>query len=162
MSVFNLMDLHRLWHLFIYVTARGNQKKARKRLRGGYTPKNHHFSTFRSGAFIGAAIPAFIEGFISGQCSIVPIHLQILWSFAEPMNIQTVFQPHTQEAIPHWDVLLFFYGVLFIPVLFSLLVGFNLLVWANSRINYAFIFGMCQNPWFTTSILRQRSTMIRT
>jgi hypothetical protein len=102
--------------LYAAAFSRGNRKRARKRLRGGYTSKNHHFSTFRSGLFIGVAIPAFIDGFVR------------------------VFQPHTREAIPHWDDLLFFFGVLWIPMLFSLLVGFNLLVWANSRINYAFIF----------------------
>lgn len=33
------------------------------------------------------------------------------------------------------------YGVLLVPVLFGLLLGLNLLVWARSSINYVFIFG---------------------
>lgn len=65
-SNFSLMDPLR--HSLTYLTACGNRKRARKRLRGGYTSKNHHFSTFRSGLFIGAAIPAIIDGFVRGQC----------------------------------------------------------------------------------------------
>ena len=32
---------------------------------------------------------------------------------------------------------------MFIPVLFSLMVGINILVWTKLRINHAFIFGKC-------------------
>lgn len=56
-------------------------------------------------------------------------------------NMSAGLQPHTQEAIPGWQGLLFVYAVLLLPVLFSLLVGVNLLVWSRSRINYVFIFG---------------------
>lgn len=38
---------------------------------------------------------------------------------------------------------MYIYGVLLVPVLFSLLVGTNLEVWSKARINYAFIFGAC-------------------
>jgi hypothetical protein len=41
------------------------------------------------------------------------------------------------------------YGVLLIPVLFSLLIGINLLVWSRSRINYVFIFGMSSRQELT-------------
>lgn len=36
---------------------------------------------------------------------------------------------------------MYIYAVFFVPALFTLLVGTNLLVWSNSRINYVFIFG---------------------
>jgi hypothetical protein len=38
--------------------------------------------------------------------------------------------------------LLFTYSILSIPVLLGLLVGLNLLVWSDARINYTFIFGL--------------------
>jgi hypothetical protein len=60
-------------------------------------------------------------------------------------NIQphsTGFQPETRTAIPSWDILLFTYSILSIPVLLGLLVGLNLLVWSDARINYIFIFGL--------------------
>lgn len=50
------------------------------------------------------------------------------------------FQPETRAQIP-WDALLYIYASLFIPVLLSLFVGLNILVWKESRINYGFIFG---------------------
>lgn len=50
------------------------------------------------------------------------------------------FRQSTRDAIPGWDGLLFIYGVLAVPVVFALLVGLNLLVWARARINYVFIF----------------------
>ncbi|PPQ86656.1 hypothetical protein CVT25_006840 [Psilocybe cyanescens] len=43
---------------------RGNKKMATKRLRAGNSSKSHHFSTFRSGAYIGIALPALIEGLV--------------------------------------------------------------------------------------------------
>ncbi|PPR01240.1 hypothetical protein CVT24_006004 [Panaeolus cyanescens] len=98
--------------------ARGDKKKATRRLRGGYQRKSHHFSTFRSGIALGLAVPAFIAGFVE------------------------VFDEDTRELLPTWDALLFIYGLLFIPTLFSLLIGVNLLVWSRSRINYSFIFGI--------------------
>lgn len=68
---------------------------------------------------IGFAIPALVSG----------IHLS--------------FQEHTREEIPAWDGLLFIYSIFLIPVVFVLLVGLNLQVWSQSRINYVFIFGAC-------------------
>ncbi|KAK7463123.1 Xenotropic and polytropic retrovirus receptor 1 [Stygiomarasmius scandens] len=94
----------------------GDEKRARKRLRAGTFYKTHHFSTFRSGLLLGIALPALISG------------------------IYQSFQADTRENIPGWDGLLFFYSIFLIPVVFSLLVGLNLSVWANSRINYIFIF----------------------
>ncbi|KAF4583455.1 hypothetical protein EYR38_002206 [Pleurotus pulmonarius] len=96
----------------------GDRKKARARLRGSGKTKSHHFSTFRSGILLGLALPALVSG------------------------VYHSFLRETRDEIPGWDALLFVYGMLLIPVLFSLLVGLNLLVWSRSRINYVFIFGM--------------------
>lgn len=41
------------------------------------------------------------------------------------------------------------YSILFVPVLFSVLVGVNLVAWSIARINYAFIFGVYH--WLTVS-----------
>ncbi|RDB30619.1 SPX and EXS domain-containing protein 3 [Hypsizygus marmoreus] len=102
----------------LYATrfARGDKKRAQARLRAGFHAKSHHYSVFRSGIFLGLALPALVSG------------------------VHSSFQKSTRDAIPGWDGLLFIYGVLLIPVLFSVLVGVNLLVWARSRINYVFIF----------------------
>lgn len=51
------------------------------------------------------------------------------------------FRSDTRQAIPAYNGLLFVYGILFIPVFFSLMVGLNILVWSKTRINYGFIFG---------------------
>ena len=51
------------------------------------------------------------------------------------------FQADTRQAIPAWDGLLYTYGIMFVPVFFSLMVGLNLQVWSAARINYVFIFG---------------------
>jgi len=52
-----------------------------------------------------------------------------------------VSQQSTRKALPTWEVLLYLYSVLVLPVVFSLLVGLNLAAWASARINYVFIFG---------------------
>ncbi|KAI3608133.1 signal transduction protein [Moniliophthora roreri] len=96
--------------------AHGDKKRAMAALRGTSLRKTHHFSTFRSGVMLGLAIPALVSG------------------------IYESFQPETREEIEGWDGLLFAYAILVVPVVFTLLVGLNLLVWSRSRINYAFIF----------------------
>ncbi|GLB42048.1 putative EXS family protein [Lyophyllum shimeji] len=96
--------------------ARGDTKRAATRLRAGFHSKTHHYSVFRSGILLGLALPALVSG------------------------LHASFQQSTRDAIPGWDGLLFIYGVMLIPVLFSLVVGANLLVWARARINYVFIF----------------------
>ena len=50
-------------------------------------------------------------------------------------------QPHTRVDIPSWGSLLFIYANLLIPTLLPFLVGTNMLIWTESRINYVFIFG---------------------
>jgi len=57
------------------------------------------------------------------------------------MPCPSVLKQQQHATIPEWEALLFVYGVLFVPVLFTLLVGFNILAWARARINYVFIFG---------------------
>ena len=47
-----------------------------------------------------------------------------------------------RAAIPAWPALLIVYGFFLVPTIFACLVAINIAVWANSRINYVFIFGM--------------------
>ena len=54
--------------------------------------------------------------------------------------LSIAFQPDVRARIP-WDVLLYVYGIFFVPAVFAMLVGFNVWVWRRSRINYQFIFG---------------------
>ncbi|KAG9313638.1 EXS family protein/ERD1/XPR1/SYG1 family protein [Chiua virens] len=99
---------------------RGDRKKAMSRLRVGPFVKTHHFSTFRSGMWLGLALPALALGtYLS-------------------------FLQDTRDALPSWDILLFIYSVLFLPVLMALLIGTNITVWAHEKINYVFIFDL--NP----------------
>jgi hypothetical protein len=51
------------------------------------------------------------------------------------------FQPSTRVRIPDWDALLLVYATMFVPVLFSLMIGANIFVWDKLRINHVFIFG---------------------
>lgn len=102
--------------MYAALYVRGDKKKAMVVLRAGTQAKTHHFSTWRSGLFMGLALPAFAAG------------------------LYLSFQTETRNAIPGWNGLLFMYGVLLVPVLFGLLLGLNLLVWARSSINYVFIF----------------------
>ncbi|CAL1699593.1 unnamed protein product [Somion occarium] len=108
--------LKELENLYAARFTHGDKKRAVQRLRGGIDHRNHHFGTFRSGLFLGLAIPALVDG------------------------LYLSFQPDTREAIPAWDGLLFVYSIFLVPVVFALLVGLNLQVWAASRINYVFIF----------------------
>ncbi|KAG8734798.1 hypothetical protein FRC10_011431 [Ceratobasidium sp. 414] len=95
---------------------KGDEKKARARLRATSRQSTHHFSTFRSGMLLGTALPALA------------------------MGIYYACQDERREAIPEWAALLQVYAALCIPVVFSLLVGLNLIAWARARINFIFIF----------------------
>lgn len=93
-----------------------DKKKAITHLRVGTNQKSHHFSTFRTGMWLGSSIPATIIGFI------------------------TCLRHSTATSLPSWDIILFIYSIFLIPTLLALLVGLNLVVWARERINYVFIF----------------------
>lgn len=45
-----------------HLTASGNQKMARTKLRSSTKEPTHHFNAFRTGAYLGIAIPALISG----------------------------------------------------------------------------------------------------
>lgn len=65
------------------------------------------------------------------------------------------FQQSTRDQIPVWSGLLIVYATIFIPVLFSLLVAINILVWSKVRVNHVFIFGESSPP----SKIAQGSTL---
>jgi hypothetical protein len=121
--------------MLISLLAKGDKKKAMDRLRGGWrTRKSHHAGTFWSGIFLGLAVPAFVQGLVLSKCPSLAHSHDHSWGGQG-------FQTDTREAIPGWDGLLYVYGIVLIPTLFACLTGLNLLVWANARINYVFIFG---------------------
>ncbi|KIY70705.1 SPX-domain-containing protein [Cylindrobasidium torrendii FP15055 ss-10] len=109
--------------VFVLQFTGGNRKAAMKNLRGGLAHQTFHFETTSAGLMIGLAIPAFVAG------------------------IYLSFREDVREDYPGWGALLYVYGILFVPVLFSLLVATNLIVWSNSRVNYVFIFGTCPARW---------------
>ncbi|KAH7913119.1 hypothetical protein BJ138DRAFT_1003013, partial [Hygrophoropsis aurantiaca] len=56
--------LKEMEELFAARFERGDKKRALNRLRIGSAHKSHHFSTFRSGLWLGLAAPAVVTGFI--------------------------------------------------------------------------------------------------
>ncbi|KAF8760865.1 EXS family [Rhizoctonia solani] len=98
--------------------AQGDEKKARGRLRASPRTSTHHYSTFRSGTWIGLSIPAL------------------------GMALYRLLQTEVREQVPEWHSLLQVYAALSLPVIFVLLVGLNLVAWARARINFVFIFGL--------------------
>ncbi|GAA6058085.1 hypothetical protein JCM3770_001104 [Rhodotorula araucariae] len=101
---------------FANVFERGDRKKALERLRDFGQKKRHHFSTWRSGALMGAALPLMIEGLVLS------------------------FKASTRREIPYWPALMQLFGACFLPVFFALAFFLNLAAWSNARINYVLIF----------------------
>lgn len=130
-----LNDWVGLWIECSIFTVGGDVRRAMGRLRGGARTKTHHFSTFRSGLLIGVGLPALAAGIYQSKSS-MSFHRHSL-DFILPGTLDISY-----DSIEAFDALLYIYGVLFIPVCFSLLVGLNVVVWARSRVNYSFIFGM--------------------
>jgi hypothetical protein len=129
--------------LLILQLVRGDSKKAMNRLREGRRTKTHHFNTFRSGLLVGVAIPAFAAGV---YCSA----LFIATALVSLCQLLPGTLEGTRQQIKSWDALLFIYGLFFVPVLFSMLIGLNVLVWAQCRVNYTFIFGVWQLLMYLT------------
>lgn len=100
----------------------GNRKRARDILRVGSPQtllqhvRGHHGSSFRTGLFLGVTLCLLIEGLRSTQ------------------------SVTTRMLIPQWRSLLVLYAAEFLPTLFALLFGLNLVAWQRVRINTVFIF----------------------
>ncbi|CAE6461998.1 unnamed protein product [Rhizoctonia solani] len=58
------------------------------------------------------------------------------------MALYRLLQPEAREQVPEWQSLLQVYAALSLPVIFVLLIGLNLVAWAQARINFVFIFGL--------------------
>jgi hypothetical protein len=56
---------------FTTVFEHGDRKKAMARLRLGGAPQSHHFSSWRSGMYIGAGIVFLIEGCVKSESSLL-------------------------------------------------------------------------------------------
>lgn len=114
--------LHALEDIFANYFEHGDKKRARDILRLGVThallphETGHHRSMFVTGLYIGIALCLVIEAF------------------------DHVMHRSTRTMIPMWPQLLITYAVLFLPTLFAVLFGLNLLAWQHVRINAVFIF----------------------
>lgn len=108
--------LKQVEELFAARFGRGDKKWAMAQLRAEKRHRSYHSSALRSGIALGLALPALVSG------------------------VYQSFQPERRAQIPAWEALLFIYSICLVPVLFSLLVGVNLWIWSNARINYVFIF----------------------
>lgn len=98
----------------------GDRKNALNRLRNqryvSNTLRTHHGSTSRTGFFLGLSFCTIVGGLVEA------------------------LKPEKQARIPSYHALLRVYGALFLPVLFALLFGINLAVFAYARISTTFIF----------------------
>jgi len=111
----------------------GDKKRARDVLREGasHTMMGHatfHYSSaYRTGVFMGIALCLTIEG------------------------LRYAMQERVQAVLPQWQQLLVVYGMEFLPTLFALMFGLNLIAWQRVRINSVFIFeldaGNALEPW---------------
>lgn len=119
-------------------------KKATTRLRSVGTPQTYHTSIFRVGLYLGLAVPALIDGLYNGQLG--RLFLLLRDQFDGMLFLAS--QPSTKIGLPSWEVLLYLYGVVFLPLMFALLVGLNLAGWASARINYVFMFGNKPHSFF--------------
>ncbi|KIJ36931.1 hypothetical protein M422DRAFT_50759 [Sphaerobolus stellatus SS14] len=114
----------------------GDRKQARKRLKSPGQLQSHYFSTFCSGLFIGLGLPGLISGIYNSGLYYIYSSRTEIYSFGEYLG----FQPHVREQIPQWGPLLEIYATLMIFVVFALLLGVNMLVWTQARINFQFMF----------------------
>lgn len=122
-----------LWFTWERGTAHGDKKRALDSLRAGWKQKTRYFVTFRTGVYLGLAVPALAKGLYDSASLFLGIDCCSL-------KDHPGFQPSARN-IPGWGGLLLVYATIFIPVFFSLLVTINILVWTKVRINHAFIFG---------------------
>ncbi|WFD29677.1 Xenotropic and polytropic retrovirus receptor 1 [Malassezia sp. CBS 17886] len=111
-----------LEEIFASYFEHGNKKRAQQILQTQHSApavarlRGHHGSVFRTGMYLGVALCATIEG------------------------LRSALSPATQALLPAWRQLLQLYGAAFIPVLFALIFGLNLVGWQAVRINTVFIF----------------------
>lgn len=114
--------IHALEEIFANYFEHGNRKRARDLLRAGAAHAlmphdcGHSASTFITGLYLGVALCLTVEG------------------------LQGAMKSSTQAQIPLWPQLLVVYSALFLPTLFALLFGLNLIAWQHVRINVVFIF----------------------
>lgn len=108
--------------IFTVYFEHGDAKRARELLREpsnvppGMREHNHHKAAFRTGLYLGVALCATIQG------------------------LRDAMHPETRASMPNWAAVMQLYGAEFIPTMFALLFGLNLLGWQTVRINTVFIF----------------------
>lgn len=98
----------------------GDRKRALERLRAqgqvASALRTHHGAASRTGFFLGITLCAIVGGLVEAM------------------------KPERQQSIPSYQALLRVYGALFLPVLFLILWGVNLAVFAQARVSTLFIF----------------------
>lgn len=128
-----------MWHwniLGFRRTVSGDRKTAARRLRIGVDQSQTQYSSIlRLGLYLGLSIPALVIGLVEGKV------FEGLWPNCQFKTCSQAFKNSKRNANSAWSALLFVYGVFFVPVIFSLLVGLNIVAWSSTRINYVFIFG---------------------
>ena len=107
----------------------GDTKRARDFLREQHgsqsgTVQRHHGVVFFTGLYVGISACAVAAGFAAA------------------------LRPETQAIIPQWKQLIQVYCAEFVPTLFAVLFGLNMVGWQYARINAVFIF-----EWDSTTAL---------
>ncbi|KAI3625780.1 hypothetical protein CBS9595_001141 [Malassezia furfur] len=108
--------------IFTVYFEHGDAKRARDLLREpsnippGMREHNHHKAAFRTGLYLGVALCATIQG------------------------LRDAMRHETRATMPNWAAVMQLYGAEFIPTMFALLFGLNLVGWQAVRINTVFIF----------------------
>lgn len=125
--------LEALEEIFAGYFEHGDKKRARNVLREGAPQTlmthvtSHYTSAYRTGVFMGIALCLTIDG------------------------LRYAMQDRVQHVLPQWPQLLIVYGMEFLPTLFALMFGLNLIAWQRVRINSVFIFeldaGNALEPW---------------
>ncbi|KAF8201829.1 EXS family protein/ERD1/XPR1/SYG1 family protein [Pholiota molesta] len=128
------------YNTFLILDSSWRQKKSSQSSSRGRDDEEPPLSAFRSGLLLGLALPALIDGIVKGNF--------IPFDFLE-------------LVLPQWNVLLYVYGLILVPVLFTLLVGINLLLDVLTQLDHREYFEnssillatLCYAFWFSFSLI---------
>ncbi|CAG8446322.1 7582_t:CDS:10 [Acaulospora morrowiae] len=104
----------------------GSRRRSMKKLRiPSKKHINHYSSAWRTGIYLGMAIPLFVQS--------------IYYVFHKNSD---VFRQNVSAGFDYTDRyhLMQLYAGMGLPIIFSLMIGINMFVWTRARINYKFIF----------------------
>lgn len=76
-------------HLLQFRAENGDKKKARDRLRVSASTKTHHGSTFRTGIYVGVALPALIHSLVLSETNRARFrHVEEAFLTSSPLSLE--------------------------------------------------------------------------